>query len=82
MQNNKEKQVCCNTQKGVSTGKGFAAEACRVVGVSRTVFETAKKKRNQGGAFTKNEILVLSKYDELIKEAEAKIKLLIQNKGA
>ncbi|HCC51457.1 MAG TPA: hypothetical protein DEQ30_04875 [Porphyromonadaceae bacterium] len=78
MQRNKEKQTTCNTQKGVKVGTGYASEACRKVGVSRTVFETAKKKRKEGGALTKMEIEVLLVYDELINEANRKIELLTQ----
>ena len=76
MQSNEEKQTACNTQKEVKIGTGYASEACRQVGVSRTVFETARKKRKEGGTLTKMEIEVLIVYDELIKDAELKIELL------
>lgn len=56
--------------------RGYAAEACRIIGVTRTVYETAKKKVKSGGVLTKNELKVLLKYKELIRQAEDDLKKL------
>ena len=56
--------------------RGYAAEACRIIGVTRTVYETAKKKVNSGGVLTNNELKVLLKYKELINQAEDDLKKL------
>lgn len=57
-------------------GRGYAAAACREVGVSRTVYETAKKKHKSGEPLTMNELAVLKKYNELIEEAQNSLKKL------
>lgn len=57
--------------------RGYAAEACRQVGVTRTVYETAKKKQKTGGDLSKKEIEVLVKYGELIEKAEEQLKSLM-----
>jgi hypothetical protein len=55
---------------------GYAAEACRLTGYSRTVFENAKKKRRTGVPFTKGELKVYVKYMELVTQAEEQTKLI------
>jgi hypothetical protein len=55
---------------------GYAAEACRLTGYSRTVFESAKKKRRIGKPFTKGELKVYVKYTELVQQAEDQTKLI------
>lgn len=57
-------------------GRGYAAAACREVGVSRTVYETAKKKHKEGDPLTMNELAVLKRYNELIEEAQSSLKKL------
>ncbi|MBK5721388.1 hypothetical protein JGH11_10935 [Dysgonomonas sp. Marseille-P4677] len=57
-------------------GRGYAATACRAIGVSRTVYETAKKKHRMGESLTVNELAVLVKYNELIEDAKLKLESL------
>ncbi len=63
-------------EEKIKLKRGYAAEACRLVGVTRTVYETAKKKQKTGGTLSKMEIEVLIKYRELIEKAEEQLKLL------
>lgn len=54
-------------------GIGFISEACRQVGVSRTVYETAKKSKREGKPLTRAQLSVLVKHKELIEEAEKQL---------
>ena len=56
--------------KKIKISGGYAAEACRQTGYSRTVFETEKKKKKNGQTLTKGELEVLAKFRELVEEAE------------
>ena len=55
-------------------GTGYVADACKAVGVSNTVFYTAKQKFEKGQRLTKGELKVLSKHKELVEEAEMMLK--------
>lgn len=55
---------------------GLASEACRRVGVSRTVFETAKKKIKENEQLTRKELEVMLKYKELVREVEEQSKTI------
>lgn len=55
-------------------GIGYVADACKAVGVSNTVFYTAKQKFEKGQRLTKGELKVLSKHKELVEEAEMMLK--------
>lgn len=62
--------------KKQTLGRGYAAAACREIGVSRTVFETAKKKRKEGSPLTKNELDVLVRYNEMVENAQKELESL------
>lgn len=57
-------------------GNGYVSEACKAVGVTNTVFYTARQKLEKGDRLTKAEIKVLAKHKELIEEAGMMLKSL------
>ena len=63
----------------VKLKRGYIAEACRIVGVSRTTFDKARKKQGTEDVLTQKEIRVLSVYNDLIKEAEEQLVKLTNN---
>lgn len=57
-------------------GIGYIPEACRTVGVSNTVYYTAKKKLETNKQLTKSEIAVMAKYKELTEKAKADLETI------
>ncbi len=63
-------------EKPKKAKKSYVSEACASVGVSDTVFYTARKKFNNGEDLTKNELDVLSLYTELKEDGKKKLEKL------
>ncbi len=65
-------------ENDIELKRGYIAEACRVTGYSRTVYDRAKKKVQKGQKYklTKGELEVWVKYKELTSQAKEQIKSL------
>lgn len=63
-------------EKPKKARKSYASDACATVGVSETVFYTARTKFRKGEELTKNELDVLSLYSDLREEGRKKLERL------
>lgn len=63
-------------EKTKKAAKSYVSDACATVGVSDTVFYTARKKFRNGEKLTKNEIDVLSIYNDLREDCKKKLEKL------
>jgi gamma-glutamylcysteine synthetase len=66
-------------KNNIEIGIGYIAEACRLTGISRTTFETARRRKAAGEVLTRREIEVLAKHRELIEDAERKVNSIYNN---
>lgn len=63
-------------EKPKKAKKSYVSEACASVGVSETIFYTARTKFRKGEELTKNELDVLSMYSDLKEEGRKKLEKL------
>jgi ACT domain-containing protein len=57
-------------------GIGYIAEACKRVGVSRSLFDKARRNRNEGKRMSRKQIELLAMYHGLEEEAKRKLKTI------